>query len=216
MQRFRQTGVDVDLRIEGDRRPCRPAVDLSAYRIVQEGLTYVLKHSDAAWAETTVRYSPDSPALEVRDDGRARPPSAARGHGLDGLARACSSRATGRSPPAPAPAAATSSPSGCRSMPEDDARSGAGAVAGAGHARAVVVDDQPIVRAPFHTILATQPDLRGCSASGRMAGQAVELGRKLRPDVVLMDILMAPTSMGWQRPACLQVLTCSSPCGSWS
>ncbi len=56
MQRVRQTGVDIDLRIEGDRRPLRPAVDLSAYRIVQEGLTNVLKHSDAARAEVTVRY----------------------------------------------------------------------------------------------------------------------------------------------------------------
>jgi signal transduction histidine kinase len=85
VQRVRQTGVDVDLRIEGDRRPLRPAVDLSAYRIVQEGLTNVLKHSDAAWAEVTLRYDPDALSLEVRDDGRARPASATRGHGLDGL-----------------------------------------------------------------------------------------------------------------------------------
>jgi signal transduction histidine kinase len=83
--RVRQTGVDVDLHIEGERRPLRPAVDLSAYRIVQEGLTNVLKHSDAAWAEVTVRYDADALALAVRDDGHARDGTAAHGHGLDGL-----------------------------------------------------------------------------------------------------------------------------------
>jgi signal transduction histidine kinase len=83
--RVRQTGVAIDLRIEGERRPLRPAVDLSAYRIVQEGLTNVLKHSDAAWAEVTVRYDADAVALAVRDDGHARDRAAPRGHGLDGL-----------------------------------------------------------------------------------------------------------------------------------
>jgi signal transduction histidine kinase len=83
--RVRQTGVEVDLHIEGEQRPLRPAVDLSAYRVVQEGLTNVLKHSDAAWAEVTLRYDPDALAVAVRDDGHARNGAAARGHGLDGL-----------------------------------------------------------------------------------------------------------------------------------
>ena len=55
--------------------------------------------------------------------------------------------------------------------------------------RVLVVDDQPIVRAGFHTILATQPDLEvvGEAEDGR---QAVEEARRLRPDMVLMDIRM--------------------------
>ena len=45
------------------------AIDLSAYRIVQEGLTNALKHGHAGHADVTVRYGPDELQLEVRDDG---------------------------------------------------------------------------------------------------------------------------------------------------
>ncbi|HEY9493704.1 MAG TPA: ATP-binding protein, partial [Intrasporangium sp.] len=46
-----------------------PGLDLSAYRIVQEGLTNSLKHSGASQAEVQVRYGPRELELEVRDDG---------------------------------------------------------------------------------------------------------------------------------------------------
>jgi len=85
VRRVRETGMVVDLHIEGSPRPLPPAVDLSAYRIVQEGLTNVLKHSDASHAEVTVRFDPDLLELAVRDHGRARRRDAPAGHGLDGL-----------------------------------------------------------------------------------------------------------------------------------
>ena len=85
VSRVRETGMAVDLRIEGVPRPLRPAVDLSAYRIVQEGLTNVLKHSDASRAEVTVRFDPWALSLRVRDDGCQRPSTSPPGHGLDGL-----------------------------------------------------------------------------------------------------------------------------------
>ena len=85
VRRVRETGMLVDLHIEGSPRPLPPAVDLSAYRIVQEGLTNVLKHSDASRAEVTVRFDPDILELAVRDYGHARQRSAPSGHGLDGL-----------------------------------------------------------------------------------------------------------------------------------
>jgi DNA-binding NarL/FixJ family response regulator len=55
--------------------------------------------------------------------------------------------------------------------------------------RVLVVDDQPVVRAGFHTILSTQPDLDvvGEAADGE---EAVSLTRSTSPDVVLMDVRM--------------------------
>jgi signal transduction histidine kinase len=64
-----RAGVRVEVRIEGT--PCElPAgLDLSAYRIVQEALTNVVRHAGPATARVAVRYSPGQVALEVVDDG---------------------------------------------------------------------------------------------------------------------------------------------------
>jgi len=79
-------GLAVDVRIEGDPVPLPAGLDLSAYRIVQEGLTNSLKHSGAARVTVTVGYGPTDLLLEVRDDGRvARAPAAGDGHGLAGI-----------------------------------------------------------------------------------------------------------------------------------
>jgi signal transduction histidine kinase len=59
-------------------------VDLSAYRIVQEALTNVLKHADASHAEVLVCYHPGELELEVNDDGRG-PTDGPGGHGLVGM-----------------------------------------------------------------------------------------------------------------------------------
>jgi signal transduction histidine kinase len=66
----RATGLDVRLHVQGEPVPLSPALDLSAYRIVQEGLTNVLKHAGAHRADVTVAYGDDELRLEVRDDGR--------------------------------------------------------------------------------------------------------------------------------------------------
>jgi signal transduction histidine kinase len=44
------------VRAEGDPRPLSPGADLSAYRIVQEALTNVVRHAAPASAELTLRY----------------------------------------------------------------------------------------------------------------------------------------------------------------
>ena len=82
----RDAGLPVDLRVEGDPRPLPPGIDLSAYRIVQEGLTNVLKHAGPARAEVVVSYGPGEIALRVTDDG-VGPPGDGRngGHGLVGM-----------------------------------------------------------------------------------------------------------------------------------
>jgi signal transduction histidine kinase len=81
----RSAGLHVDLRVEGDRSPLSPGVDLSAYRIVQEALTNVVKHAGPATVEVTVRYAKDSVQLEVCDDGRRGDPASGGGNGLIGM-----------------------------------------------------------------------------------------------------------------------------------
>jgi signal transduction histidine kinase len=80
-----RAGLPVELRLEGERFPLSPGMDLSAYRIVQEGLTNALKHARASHAEVTVRYAPDEVGIEVRDDGTGVTPSDGYGHGLIGI-----------------------------------------------------------------------------------------------------------------------------------
>ena len=82
----RAAGLDVRLHVDGEPVPLSRSIDLSAYRIVQEGLTNALKHSGGRRADVTVAYGPDQLRLEVRDDG---PGGFARadghGHGLIGI-----------------------------------------------------------------------------------------------------------------------------------
>jgi len=82
-----EAGLPVTVRIEGERRPLPPTVDLSAFRIVQEGLTNALKHAGPARAEVTVRYAQESVELEIVDTGAS--PGVHRGngsgHGLIGM-----------------------------------------------------------------------------------------------------------------------------------
>jgi signal transduction histidine kinase len=70
--RVRATGLQVALEVEGAPRRLPAAVDLSAYRIVQEALTNTLKHAGAEHVHVHVRYGA-ALLLEVRDDGRGGP-----------------------------------------------------------------------------------------------------------------------------------------------
>lgn len=82
----REAGVPVSVSVEGDPRPLPATADVQAYRIVQEGLTNVLKHAGPARAEVRVRYAPDALVVEVADDGRGADPAAPHGgHGLVGM-----------------------------------------------------------------------------------------------------------------------------------
>ena len=85
--RLEGAGVGVAVEVEGTARVLPPAVDLTAYRIVQEALTNVLKHAGPATATVRVRYTEATVELEIADNGQARPgdPIPERGHGLVGM-----------------------------------------------------------------------------------------------------------------------------------
>jgi signal transduction histidine kinase len=86
VEQVRQAGLPIELWIEGEPGPVPPGVDLSAYRIVQESLTNVMKHSgEGATATVTIAYSADDLRVTVTDDGRGATAPNGGGHGLAGI-----------------------------------------------------------------------------------------------------------------------------------
>ncbi|MET7400682.1 sensor histidine kinase [Dactylosporangium sp. NPDC005572] len=82
----REAGLAVTVRREGAPVALLPAADLSAYRIVQEALTNVLKHAGPTRVTVEVRYAADGVHLVVRDRGGTAPaPVASGGQGLIGM-----------------------------------------------------------------------------------------------------------------------------------
>lgn len=81
----RDAGLPVTLEISGERVALAPGLDLSAYRVVQEGLTNALKHAGAAKADVRIHYGPRELQLEVADDGTGTNGDGAAGHGLIGM-----------------------------------------------------------------------------------------------------------------------------------
>jgi signal transduction histidine kinase len=81
----RETGLPVELRIEGTPVPLPAGIDTTAYRIVQEALTNAVKHARAEKAEVVVRYANGTVELTVSDDGRGGGDGGGSGHGLVGM-----------------------------------------------------------------------------------------------------------------------------------
>jgi signal transduction histidine kinase len=89
IDQVRDAGLPVELTVIGQPQPLSSGVDVSAYRIIQEGLTNTIKHAGPAHAEVVVRYEDGDLDLEILDDGRGAAESAAngarKGHGLVGM-----------------------------------------------------------------------------------------------------------------------------------
>jgi signal transduction histidine kinase len=91
----RAAGLDVEVDVTGEQHPLPPGLDLTAYRIVQEALTNVLKHGNAEAVRVAVAFRRGQLDLEVSDDGRPGAPerpgqvetgrAAGTGHGLIGM-----------------------------------------------------------------------------------------------------------------------------------
>jgi signal transduction histidine kinase len=71
VERAAAAGVSVQLRREGEPRPVGTAVDLAAYRIIQESLTNVARHAGGGEATVALAYGADGLAIEVENDGIA-------------------------------------------------------------------------------------------------------------------------------------------------
>lgn len=77
----RAGGLTVELSVEGEPRPLPAPLDVAAYRVVQEALTNVRKHSGARRVDVTVRYRDDTIHVEVVDDGDGSGPGVGGGSG---------------------------------------------------------------------------------------------------------------------------------------
>jgi signal transduction histidine kinase len=86
LDQVRAAGLPVTLTLSGDLVPLPDALDLSAYRIVQEALTNTLKHAGPAHARIHLHYGEDRLEIAVTDDGQGAPASVpGSGHGLTGM-----------------------------------------------------------------------------------------------------------------------------------
>ena len=85
VEQAREAGLSVELRVEGDPQPLPAGVDLTAYRLVQEGLTNALKHARAERAQVVVRYGDGDLEVTVSDDGWGAGSGDGGGHGLVGM-----------------------------------------------------------------------------------------------------------------------------------
>lgn len=90
LERVRAAGIEATLQVRGAPQPVGAGVGLAAYRIVQEGLTNVIKHAGARRVQVVLDYATEVLALEIRDDGRgtdmsAGDPLGGDGHGLLGM-----------------------------------------------------------------------------------------------------------------------------------
>ncbi|CAM5242807.1 histidine kinase OS=Streptomyces tendae OX=1932 GN=GUR47_19860 PE=4 SV=1 [Streptomyces tendae] len=87
VENTRATGLTVTTETGGTRRPLPPGVELSAYRIVQEALSNVLRHAPGATARVDLTHLPIGLRVVVSNTRptRAPAPSHGAGHGLLGM-----------------------------------------------------------------------------------------------------------------------------------
>ena len=87
-QQMKAAGLEVELIVQGSLQNISPALNLSAYRIVQEALTNTLKHACPAKATVTISSSPERLEVQVQDDGPGSSPikdGESTGRGLIGM-----------------------------------------------------------------------------------------------------------------------------------
>ena len=220
----RRAGLETTFTVTGPPVPLPAAVDLAAYRIIQESLTNTIRHAGPATAAVSLGYHHDELRIDVTDTGRGQPAIAGTGggHGLAGM-RERAAAVGGTVEAGPARPAASGSPPGSPSaaasparrrtprsaprlpaprlpaprLPAPSSRHRGSRYRGdrrrpgrhAAVIRVLLADDQALIRAGFHVLIDAAGDLEvvGEATDG---AQAVDLARRERADVVLMDIRM--------------------------
>ncbi|WP_433894002.1 histidine kinase [Streptomyces sp. CA-111067] len=71
LEQAASAGLHVEIAVEGERAPLPPGADLAAFRIVQEALTNIVRHSGSRTARVRLEFRPDRVRVRVDDDGPA-------------------------------------------------------------------------------------------------------------------------------------------------
>jgi signal transduction histidine kinase len=85
LQDVGRAGLPVRLHVDGDPLELPRGIDISAYRIIQEGLTNALKHAHATQAKVALSYASGQVGIAVSDNGHGAAGSHGHGHGLIGI-----------------------------------------------------------------------------------------------------------------------------------
>ena len=184
-------GLSVERQLDLGGLELSPEVELAVYRVAQESVTNVMRHSHASRVTVTLLGVDGSVRLIVRDDGRGLPAAAVAGVGIARHARACPARrrtAHGRH--------------GGRGRHRGAAgRSAArrAAMTVPLKTRILLADDHPMVRRGLRMVLDAEPDLNVVAEAGDGA-EAVELALAKEIDLAVLDIAM-PRLTGLQAAA---------------
>jgi signal transduction histidine kinase len=85
LERMRDAGLPVEVKVSGEPAVLPPGVDVAAFRIIQEALTNALKYAGGAPTRVGVSYASDAVDIEVVDDGALTTPADGIGRGLAGM-----------------------------------------------------------------------------------------------------------------------------------
>jgi len=183
LEQSRAAGLDVELTIEGHPRALTEGLDLSAFRIVQEALTNVIKHARRAHTRRAGQLPPRLPAAGYHQrpacDQRRYPADQRRRSRPDRHTRA--RRAVRRFARRPAHRRARLSSQRHAALRKREQRMN--------RLRVVIADDQPMMRAGFKAVLEATGNIEVVAEAGT-GQEAVQAANEQMPDVVLMDIRM--------------------------
>jgi DNA-binding NarL/FixJ family response regulator len=164
-------GLSVTLSKTGTRQEIPAAIGLAGYRIIQEALTNVIRHSQARSAVVHVHQAEHMLLIGVADDGPASHAEGEPGTGLIGI-RERAAALGGVAEIEPGPGKGFHGPRGTAAV-----------------IRVLLADDQALVRAGFRALLDAQADITVVAEAGDGA-EALAAVEREHPDVVLMDIRM--------------------------
>lgn len=189
---FRRAGLPVDFDLHGDLSAVTGTVGLGLYRITQESLANVAKHSPGAGTDVRLTIEPERMTLAIRNPIRGRVPSpdGSRGSGLRGMRTRRAARwHPPRRPGRQAVVGARRGPTAPGFVPAGDPPSHSGTVVTGPEIRVLLVDDQDLVRSGLRRILRRKDGfviVGECADGSEVPGAVAEH----TPDVVLMGLRM--------------------------